>query len=417
MRAIVLSGGGAKGAYQIGVWRALRKLHIDYDIVVGTSVGALNGAMMVQKDYWKAVWLWKEMSYQVIFGETFDDNTFLNDDKVIVNYAKKVLKEGSMEVSGLETTIQKCLVPRKFFHSKVNYGLVTVKFPSMKPCLLQKKDIPKEKLSDYLVASASCFPAFKMKTIDNATYMDGGFYDNLPINLAIDMGATEIIAIDLEAVGRKQKVKDKSIPLTLIHPRNEIGSFLVFKKELTRRALCLGFYDTMKTFGKLDGEFYTFRKGTFKKQYEKMGEYFFSYLNTLLGFEKNKTLKENLLDLPVYKRLFSGEKEQTFYHALEKAGRIFEVDDERVYDMRKYQNVLKKKFYASWIDNFDSIEEELQKNKFQFLWNHQTLIHYLYYKIEEQEKKKTKGKLHPLALLFPEEFLAALYLKLLIETY
>ena len=39
-RAIVLSGGGSKGAYQIGVWKALKKMHIDYDIVTGTSVGA-----------------------------------------------------------------------------------------------------------------------------------------------------------------------------------------------------------------------------------------------------------------------------------------------------------------------------------------------------------------------------------------
>ena len=50
MRAVVLSGGGSKGAYQIGVWKALRQLNIKYEIVAGTSVGALNGAMMVQKN-------------------------------------------------------------------------------------------------------------------------------------------------------------------------------------------------------------------------------------------------------------------------------------------------------------------------------------------------------------------------------
>ena len=54
-RAVVLSGGGAKGAYEIGVWKALRRLSINYDIVCGTSVGALNGVLMVQKDYFKAL--------------------------------------------------------------------------------------------------------------------------------------------------------------------------------------------------------------------------------------------------------------------------------------------------------------------------------------------------------------------------
>ncbi len=54
-RAVVLSGGGAKGAYQVGVWKALRKLHYSYQIVTGTSVGALNGMLMVQHDYHKCI--------------------------------------------------------------------------------------------------------------------------------------------------------------------------------------------------------------------------------------------------------------------------------------------------------------------------------------------------------------------------
>ena len=58
MKAIVLSGGGAKGSYQIGVWKALRELNIKYDIITGTSSGALNGALMTQNSYHKARKLW-----------------------------------------------------------------------------------------------------------------------------------------------------------------------------------------------------------------------------------------------------------------------------------------------------------------------------------------------------------------------
>ena len=58
MRAIVLSGGGSKGAYQMGVWAALKKLNIHYDIVTGTSVGALNAALMVQKTFYKGLFFW-----------------------------------------------------------------------------------------------------------------------------------------------------------------------------------------------------------------------------------------------------------------------------------------------------------------------------------------------------------------------
>ena len=64
-----------------------------------------------------------------------------------------------------------------------------------------------QKLVDYAVASATCYPAFKIKTIDNEKYIDGGFYDNVPIQLAIDMGADNVIVVDLQAVGFKRKVK------------------------------------------------------------------------------------------------------------------------------------------------------------------------------------------------------------------
>ena len=47
MRALVLSGGGSKGSYQIGVWKALRDMNIKFDIVTGTSVGALNALMLL----------------------------------------------------------------------------------------------------------------------------------------------------------------------------------------------------------------------------------------------------------------------------------------------------------------------------------------------------------------------------------
>lgn len=62
--AVVLAGGGSRGAYQIGVWKALREMGIEYQLVTGTSVGALNGALMVQGDYEKALSVWENLSFQ-----------------------------------------------------------------------------------------------------------------------------------------------------------------------------------------------------------------------------------------------------------------------------------------------------------------------------------------------------------------
>ena len=50
MKGLVLEGGGTKGAYQIGAYKALRDLGIKFQGVAGTSIGALNGAYIIQND-------------------------------------------------------------------------------------------------------------------------------------------------------------------------------------------------------------------------------------------------------------------------------------------------------------------------------------------------------------------------------
>ena len=47
---LILAGGGAKGAYQIGAWKAMRELNIEFEAIAGASVGAINGAMIAQGD-------------------------------------------------------------------------------------------------------------------------------------------------------------------------------------------------------------------------------------------------------------------------------------------------------------------------------------------------------------------------------
>ena len=59
--AIALEGGGAKGGYEIGVWKALDEAGIKYNAVSGTSVGALNGGMMAMRDLNGAMNAWLDM--------------------------------------------------------------------------------------------------------------------------------------------------------------------------------------------------------------------------------------------------------------------------------------------------------------------------------------------------------------------
>ena len=411
MRAIVLSGGGSKGAYQMGVWAALKKLNIHYDIVTGTSVGALNAALMTQKTFYKGLFFWYNLNSKMIFNEDLKQDYHTKEGKkdILKWYAKGVLN-GGIEVKGLEDTIRQVIHPKKVLKSDIDMGIITFNMKTLKPKIVKKKDLNENNLCDYLLASASCFPAFKMKTIDEENYIDGGIYDNLPINLAIDLGATEIIAVDLKEVGFKQKVKNKNIPITYIEPRNDIGSFLIFEKNMSRRAMHLGYNDTLKVMNHLDGFKYTFKKNDLERNYQKQKEQYQKNLKKILTSKTNQTLLDSILKLTVVKRILSpNEMKKEYTNIIENLGEILELDDSKIYSISKYNKLLKEKFLK--VEEDRTIETFILQNKIKKLLNRKETIKYIYDLLDSKNKKKLYG----IILLFPKMFLEALYLKTIIE--
>ena len=381
MKALVLSGGGSKGSYQIGVWKALKKLHIKFDIVTGTSVGALNGALITQKSYFRAIKLWKKINLKLLFGENAIDST--NDLKVMTMYGKEFLKNGGMEVKKLENLIEKEIRYKKLMKSKINYGLVTFNLTTKKPVQITKKEIPKHLIGDYLMASASFYPAFKQKNIEVERYIDGGFFDNLPINLAIEMGADEIVAVDLSAPGFN-KTPRKKVPTIKIKPNNKLTNFLNFYEEGAKRNIRLGYNDTLKKFGKLEGKKYTFKKRTIEKNNKKHFETFIYLLENILDnentLEKFKKLI-NLSGVPSKKII-----DKIGLKIMEELAKDFHLDETKIYSEKSFNKELKKK-----------LNKEQSKETEQF----KKLI------IEIKENKKSLKKK---ILLNPWNFLKALYL-------
>ena len=411
MRAIVLSGGGSKGAYQMGVWAALKKLNIHYDIVTGTSVGALNAALMVQKTFYKGLFFWYNLNSKMIFNEDLKQDYHTKEGKkdILKWYAKGVLN-GGIEVKGLEDTIRQVIQPKKVLKSNVDMGIVTFNMKTLKPKIVKKKDLNENNLCDYLLASASCFPAFKMKTIEEENYIDGGIYDNLPINLAIDLGATEVIAIDLKEVGFKQKVKNKNIPITYIEPRNDIGSFLIFEKNMSRRAMRLGYNDTLKAMNYLDGVKYTFKKNDLEKNYQKYKEQYQQNIKKILTSKANQTLLDSILKLTIVKRILSpNEMKKEYTNIIENLGEILEIEDSKIYSIAKYNKLLKEEFLK--VEKDQTIETFILQNKIKKLLDQKETIKYIYDLLDSKNKKKLYG----IILLFPKMFLETVYLKTIIE--
>ncbi|MFA5604222.1 MAG: patatin-like phospholipase family protein [Bacilli bacterium] len=416
-RAIVLSGGGARGAYQVGVWRALRKLNIKYDIVTGTSVGALNGALMVQKEYIKARSMWYNLNFSLLFSEPMDGDlkTFKGKVEIFKKYMSNIIFHGGMDVTQLENTMDRYLNRKKFYKSNIDYGLVTVNLSSFKPVLLQKKDISPHQLKDYLMASATCFPAFKVKTIDDDLFIDGAYYEKLPINQAIEMGATSIIAVDLNSFGMTHKIKEKDIPITYIVPRNKLDSFLLFDSNFTRRSIKLGYNDTMKTFKKLDGQKYTFKLNHTEKNFNKYHQSLKSNILKMTDFHgRNKNLTEEILNKNkisaiVNERIKTSQK--IMLDIMEYLGEMFKLNDSLIYHVSIYNKSLIEVINSYENFNIELIEKKIKNKETIRLADKSYFIKYLYSKMEVMnDNPKVKKELCNLARFFERDVLAALYI-------
>ncbi len=256
--ALVLSGGGSRGAYEAGVWQALVDLGIKIDIVTGSSVGAINGAMVCQGDLDDTINLWREIQTHMVFD--------VPEDSQLIDYAKLIFSNGGAGISGLKALLEKYIDEERIRKSPVDYGLVVMERASMKPHYLYKEDIPKGKLIDYILASSSVFPAVHPYEIDGVEYIDGGYADVLPVDLAMKKNPSSIIAVKLNAMGilKKEPLK-KAKDITVIESSWNLGSTLIFDTNNSRRNMRLGYLDTLKTFGILDGSYFAFAKGDFSR--------------------------------------------------------------------------------------------------------------------------------------------------------
>ncbi|MCM1370320.1 MAG: patatin-like phospholipase family protein [Clostridium sp.] len=388
---IVLSGGGAKGAYQIGVWKALKKLKIKYDVVTGTSVGALNGLLFVQKDYRKAHKIWKNLNYNIIF----DDISNLKNENAYKTYIKETVKKGGMNVNKLKELIDKVFDERKFYSSKIDYGIVVFNLSKLKAEMLSKSELTKDKIKDYVLASSTFFPFFKLKNIQGENYIDGGVYDNMPINLCAELGANKIIVIDMKAIGIKQKVKDKNLEIITIAPKNKIIPLLIFDKALSIKTMKFGYNDTMKKFGIYDGKIFTFKKNKISLYENVMKTMSFKILSFLSDRSKHQIF------MPISKF--------ALIDILENLGETFDLNQEKIYSIKRFNKELISKLNK----DDDGMTQKIDKKVLAQSNSIKRKPYFIKYIIRIILSRNNK-MIQVLAKNYPRDFLGAVYLYTLI---
>ena len=247
-KALVLAGGGARGSYQVGVWRALMELDWHPQIITGTSVGGLNGAMFVLDLYETARDMWLTIRSRDVM-ELPEENADLS---ALHQFLRRVVKEGGMDVTPLEEIVERVLDEDALRAAPIRFGIVTVEQRGLRPRELTLEDIPAGQVRDYLMASAACFPALRARQIDGVKFLDGGYSDNMPTGLAKTMGAEELVCVDLEGVGITRP-NLTGLPTTMIRSYWELGDILHFDPDTAKRNMELGYYDTRRAMGYLRG--------------------------------------------------------------------------------------------------------------------------------------------------------------------
>lgn len=275
--AIALEGGGARGAWQVGAWRALEEAGIRYNAVSGTSVGALNGAMMAMRDLPQAEQLWKDIRFSQVMN--VDDDTMkrimtrdfqnLSQVKDALHAIRDIIRDRGLDVEPLRNLLAERVDEEKIRNSGVELFLTTVDLTDRKELDIRANDLSEGELQGMLLASAY-HPAFKQEKISGKTYADGGFYDVVPITALINHGYKDLIVLRIHGFGVERRVKiPEDVNILTISPNASLGNVLNFSSDQSAVNMALGYYDTQKAlYGLYGKDYYIDRTMTEAEAYE-----------------------------------------------------------------------------------------------------------------------------------------------------
>ncbi|MEA4836413.1 MAG: patatin-like phospholipase family protein [Anaeromusa sp.] len=266
---VVFAGGGGKGAYEVGVWRAMQEAGICPQVVAGTSIGALNGAALVQENLTMAHEIWSHIAAKDVLSlnmESLPDSLArslsakgLDLTKLPLTFRTRGLfsQQGLLDIMSEHFDFQQLSQsPTQFFVSahnkianKVEYFLVNQR--------------PEEEIRNILLSSCALPGIFDDIKIGEAIYTDGGWYwglphkqlDNTPVLPVYGQGCDLIILVCLsrdDLIAREQYPDARILPVV---PSADLGGLIDgvvdFSNEGALRRLELGYQDGRKIFNQL----------------------------------------------------------------------------------------------------------------------------------------------------------------------
>lgn len=260
---LALEGGGAKGAYQVGAWIALREAGLKLSAVSGTSVGALNGAMIVMDAPEEAVQLWANIRFSQVMDVDDEEmkrlmsgNLTLPELKSAMHSVADIVRNRGFDVTPLRNWMAEVVDEEKIRNSDIDFFIVTYSLTDRQELELKASELEPGELYDMLLASAY-LPAFRLEKLGGKYYADGGVQDVVPIHALVENGCKDIIALRIFGFGIEKHFKlPDDVNVTTIGPTVDLGNILNFDAEQSRQNLRLGYLDAHRVLYGLYGQTY-----------------------------------------------------------------------------------------------------------------------------------------------------------------
>ncbi len=403
---LVLGGGGAKGCYEAGAWQAFEEQGIHFDCVAGSSIGAIIGALYVQKAKDKAIdFILKISPSRIVEGWSDlpnDINQLIADWQKIGAFISKYLTQGS-DITPLKENIRRMLDYDAFKESDVDFACMTFNLSRKEPRAFFKKDITEDNILNILIASASCFPAFPILEMNQESYIDGGYADNLPVELAKKMGAEKIVAIDVKGPGVvKPRITDGSV--LYLEPILQLGSFLDFNKELALKSMRTGYLETNKYLNVCCGWIYTFLRSGWPDIYV-LEQYLSAKLEELDVQISTETISRIQSQIMGYKAIVPNTKfmgEYKYGRLIEMLAMLVKIEPVKLYKWNEFMDML--------MDRLDVLSKKTIGNDDWISLEKQVVMEELvagFYHILKNEKGKLPLVAGPLAAMFEGSYALA----------
>ncbi len=377
MYALVLEGGGAKGAYHIGAYKALQELNIEIGAVVGASIGAINGAMIAQGDFEAAYDLW----YHIKSSEVFDiDEDILRKFKkfdmkledilLLLNKTRKTIANKGIDTSKIKALVDKHVDEEKLRSSQMDFGLATYVLNQARPLEVFLGEIPKGQVKEYILASAN-FPLFKREKIEDKVVIDGGVFDNLPIGMVLEKGYRDVIAIRTFGIGIVRKVDEKDANIIYISPIENLGPTFHFDAASARKNINLGYYDTLRAFRGLKGRYYyveSMGESFFETYFLKLKKETIYKMGEILGFHQNMPYERLLFEkiIPELCRILNIPEEADYEDVailfFEEMAKTLKLKRFKVYQHEEFIGSIAQK-YGKQTEKFENKWDQLFKNE------------------------------------------------------